>query len=59
MNKISINKNLNFIILVICDSIQDVHSSYKKKWNILASHKSLFLYRNFIQIKIGLNIVHS
>jgi len=33
INKISMNKTTKFIKLVTCDSSQDVHSSYKKKWD--------------------------
>jgi len=44
--------------LVICDSIQDVHSSHEKELDILTSHQSFFFKQNFIKIKIGLNIVH-
>jgi len=43
INKISININLKFMKLVAYDSSQDVNSFYKKKWNILASHKK-FIY---------------
>jgi len=43
--------------LVTWDSIQDVHSSHEKELDIFTSHKKSFFKRNFIKIKIGLNIV--
>jgi len=51
------NKNSKFIKLVACESSQNLHFSYKKKWDILTSSKKKF-HRNFIQIIIGLKIDH-
>jgi len=39
INKNSMDKNPKFMKLIICDSSQNVHSSYKKKWNIVTFHK--------------------
>jgi len=59
INKISINKNSKIMKLITCDSSQVVHSSYKKKWDILTLHKKFFSPIFVIQIKIGLNIICS
>jgi len=46
INKILMNKNPKFMKLVTYDSSQDVHPSYKKKWDILTFHKKfIFAYK--------------
>jgi len=45
INMISINKNPKIMKLITCNSSQDVHSSYKKKWDILTlCKKKIFTY---------------
>ena len=58
INKISMNKKSKIHETLTCDSSQDVHSSYKKKCDILTFHKKFFFHRNFIQIIMGLKIVY-